>query len=191
MPSCIICHELIDQNLNLHEECPNGHQIHKNCLKKWLDRSFHCPLCNNQYNEDIISKFKLYQKEIQKEKQKELELQTQQENIEKIQKIGEKFAFLKLIESIKHLINNKDYEKALDKLNNFEDKTKVIDMHTIMFFRGKINFLREKYDLAISYLFKLVKENFNYSEAFIYLGKSYKALGLDDQAEWAFKRAKK
>ena len=190
MPSCIICHEIIDENPDLYEECPNGHQIHINCMKKWLDQSFHCPLCNTHYNEDIINKFKLYQKEIEKQKEKELGKKIQQESLDKIQKISEKFAFLKLIETIKDLINNEEYEKALDKISDFEDNSEVIDKHTFMFFKGKISFLKKRYDMAISYLFKLVKENFNYPEAFNYLGKSYKALGLDDQAEWAFKRAK-
>ncbi len=190
MPSCIICHNEIEKKNSLYDECPNGHQIHKNCLIKWLSQSYHCPLCNSKYNEDIINEFKLYQKEKEKEKEKELEIKKQQENLEKIQKIEEKNAFTKMIEFIEQLIDNEEYEEALDKLEEFEDKRPIKDRHTLMFLRGKINFMRKKYDIAISYLFKLVKENFNYPEAFNYLGKSYKALGLNDQAEWAFKRAK-
>ena len=44
--------------------------------------------------------------------------------------------------------------------------------------------------MAINSLFKLVKEKFDYPDAFLYLGKSYEALGLEDKAKWAYDRVK-
>jgi len=188
MPSCIICHEQIDDSSDSYEECPNGHKLHIICLRKWLDQSFNCPLCNSPYNENIANKFKLYQKQKEKEKVEELKSQIMQESVQKIDKISKKINFLKLIETIKLFIKNEEYEKALDELDDYEEESEIYNKETIIFFRGKINFLRKKYDIAISFLFKLIKENFNYPEAFKYLGKSYQALGLDDKAKWAFDR---
>jgi hypothetical protein len=45
--------------------------------------------------------------------------------------------------------------------------------------------------MAIGHLFKLVKEKYDYPEAFLYLGKSYQELGLEDKAKWAFDRVPK
>ena len=44
--------------------------------------------------------------------------------------------------------------------------------------------------MAIGHLFKLVKEEYNFPEAFLYLGKAYEKLGLTEKAKWAFERAK-
>ena len=60
-----------------------------------------------------------------------------------------------------------------------------------MFLKGKMNFLRGRYDMAINHLFKLVKEKFDYPDAFLFLGKAYKEIGLDDKAQWAFDRVPK
>ncbi|MFX0057593.1 MAG: tol-pal system YbgF family protein [Candidatus Hodarchaeota archaeon] len=60
----------------------------------------------------------------------------------------------------------------------------------ITFLRGKINYLLGRYDLAISQLFKLVKEKYDYQDGFLYLGKAYEALGLSDKAKWAYERVK-
>jgi hypothetical protein len=35
-----------------------------------------------------------------------------------------------------------------------------------------------------------VKEKYDYPEGFLYLGKAYEALGLDDKAKWAYERVK-
>jgi len=50
--------------------------------------------------------------------------------------------------------------------------------------------MRGRYDLAINQLFKLIKEKYDYPEGFLYLGKAYEALGLEDKAKWAYERVK-
>ncbi|GAH54376.1 unnamed protein product, partial [marine sediment metagenome] len=50
------------------------------------------------------------------------------------------------------------------------------------------NYLRGRYDMSINLLTKLVKEKYDYPEGFLYLGKSYEALNLKDQAKWAYDR---
>jgi predicted Zn-dependent protease len=60
----------------------------------------------------------------------------------------------------------------------------------ILFLKGKINYLKGRYDLAINQLFKLVKDKYDYPEGFFYLGKAYEALGLVDKAKWAYERVK-
>ncbi|MHA1234564.1 MAG: tetratricopeptide repeat protein, partial [Promethearchaeota archaeon] len=60
----------------------------------------------------------------------------------------------------------------------------------ILFLKGKINYMRGRYDLAINQLFKLVKEKYDHPDGFLFLGKAYEALGLDDKAKWAYERVK-
>ena len=44
--------------------------------------------------------------------------------------------------------------------------------------------------MAIGHLFKIIKETYDFPEAFLYLGKAYQALGLTEKAKWAFERVK-
>ena len=61
---------------------------------------------------------------------------------------------------------------------------------TVIFLLGKANFLKGRYDLAINFLFKLVKLRYDYPDGFLLLGKAYEQLGLQDKAKWAFDRIK-
>ena len=60
----------------------------------------------------------------------------------------------------------------------------------ILFLLGKANLLRGRYDLAINFLFKLVKIRFNYPDGFLLLGQAYEKIGLRDKAQWAYDRIK-
>ncbi|MHA1282062.1 MAG: tetratricopeptide repeat protein [Promethearchaeota archaeon] len=191
MPSCIICH------LEIREEdgiftCPNGHPSHANCLREWLCHSFSCPLCSTKYSDETIAAFRGY---IEKKKQEELEALKKErmaEDLKKIEKIAEKMVFYKFIENIETLIDRKEYELALERLDAMEEfANEDYKKLRIMFLKGKINYLRGRYDLAINLLFKLVKIKFDYPDAFLYLGKSYEQLGLADKAKWAYDRVKK
>ncbi|TFF91666.1 MAG: hypothetical protein EU543_06320 [Promethearchaeota archaeon] len=183
-PACIICHMQISDS---YEECPNGHAVHISCLREWLMHSFNCPLCNTKYDEKIIKRFQEYIREKDKEKEEELKNQLEKDNVNKIHQIGEKMVFLKGLDLVDEFVKQKEFKKALEVLDEFKDyKNKKYE---IMFLRGKINYLRGRYDMAINHLFKLVKQNFEYPEAFLYLGRAYQALGLEDKAKWAFERA--
>ena len=191
MPSCIICHLEIVDGLDVPQSCPNDHNAHEDCLKEWLCHSLACPLCSTQYSINIIEKFKGFLEKKEQEKQTAFNDQLLKENMAKIEKIAEKMVFLKFVEVIENLVEGKEYDSALERLlagssNNISD----YKGQTIMFLQGKINFLKGRYDLAINFLFKLVKEKFDYPEAFMYLGKAYQELGLEDKARWAFERAK-
>ncbi len=185
MLNCIICHMEIVEGKDILRQCPNDHPVHDECLKEWLVHSPNCPLCNAPYAQDLIDKRKDYLKEKEKEKiDKDREV--------KIEQIAEKMVFLKFGNIIDELIEQKNYDMALDKLGAMDDKNlPVPKRQQMLFLKGKIFYLKGRYDMAIGHLFKLVKQQYDYPEAFLYLGKSYQELGLEDKAQWAFDRIHK
>jgi predicted Zn-dependent protease len=191
MPSCIICHKSISEGVDLSHDCPNGHPAHFNCLKEWLVHSSKCPLCNEQYSIETLEKFKSYIDKKEKEKEKKYNKALEQETLQKMEKIANNIVFLKFVESIEILIEEEEYDYALSRLDFHNDGNITTEKgREITFLRGKINYLRGRYDLAINQLFKLVKEKFDYPNGFLLLAKSYEALGLIDKAKWAYERVK-
>ncbi len=171
--------------------CPNGHQVHHDCLKDWLIHSQNCPLCNETYPSSILVQFKNYIQQKEDEKLFALQNAMKLEELEKLKKLAEKMAFLKFEESINVLIKEKEYEYALSRLDFYDNGNQSPERSLkILFLKGKINYMRGRFDLAISQLFKLVKEKYDYPEGFLYLGKAYEALGLKDKAKWAYERVK-
>jgi len=111
------------------------------------------------------------------------------EEFKKMEEVVSKMTYLKFVESIDILINQQEYDYALSRLELNEDSNiSNRNEQNTLFLKGKINYMRGRYDLAISQLFKLVKEKYNYPDGFLYLGKAYEALGLDDKAKWAYER---
>jgi len=189
MPKCIICHLDIIKGVDSFQECPNGHPTHTDCLKEWLLHASNCPLCREPYPSQIIESFKGFIQQKEQEKQEALESEITQEKIKQMGKIAEKMIFLKFVESIDVLMDAKEYEYALSRLDlHDKDTNSNQKSQNILFLKGKINYLRGRYDMAISLLTKLVKTKYDYPEGFLYLGKSYEALGLKDQAKWAYDR---
>lgn len=191
MVNCIICHMMIIDGLDEKETCPNEHPVHANCLMEWLTKSKTCPLCSEPYASEVISKFGDYIEQRNKEKIKEFENHMKAEQMGQVNKVTEKVIFLKSIEKIEKLVEKKEYNLALSKLDAVGDFP-LTDFRgrQVLFQKGKINFLRKRYDLAINQLFKLVKEKFDFPDGFLYLGKAYESLGLTDKAKWAFERVK-
>ncbi|MHA1490495.1 MAG: RING finger domain-containing protein [Promethearchaeota archaeon] len=188
---CIICHMEIIDGLDSFEQCPNGHLVHEECFKSWIMQSLNCPLCSEPYSKSVIQKYKVFLERKVKEKQDAIIDDINRERTQKIVKIAEKMVILKFIESIDSLIEKKDYNTALDRISAVYDKDALASdfkTQTILFLHGKIDFLRERYDLAINFLFKLVKQKYDYPDAFLYLGKAYEKIGLVDKARWAFDR---
>jgi len=191
MPSCIVCHLQINENDNSHFECENGHPIHNDCLADWLIRSKNCPLCSDPYSQAVLDSFKDFMKEKEKEKQLALENEQRKESFKKVEQVANKIVFLKFIEDVEHLVEDKNYNVALDLLMDSYDETGFDDKDLkLLFLLGKVNYLRGRYDLAINFLFKLVKLKFDYPDAFFFLGSAYEALGMKDKAEWAYERIK-
>jgi hypothetical protein len=191
MPTCIICHLGIIEGIDSSQDCPNGHLVHTDCLKEWLVHSLNCPLCRDPYSDQIINKFKGFIKQKETEKLASLENEIKQKEIKKMEQVASKFTFLKFLESIEILINEKEFEYALSRLDLHNNGSSSPEkQRDILFFKGKINYMRGRYDLAINQLFKLVKEKYDYPDGFLYLGKAYEALGLDDKAKWAYERVK-
>jgi tetratricopeptide (TPR) repeat protein len=94
--------------------------------------------------------------------------------------------------SIEELIEKKEYDIAIEKLAVYSERNlSDYERNKILFLKGKIYYFKERYDMAISNLFRLVKEKFDYPDAFLYLGKAYQELGLEDKAKWAFERVPK
>ncbi len=189
MVSCIICHLSIVEGVDSAHDCPNGHPTHTDCLKEWLLHSPNCPLCSEPYSNEVLNKFKDFIKLREDEKLKTLDNELKEEELKKMEEIASKMTFLKFAESINILINEQEYDYALSRLVLNEDSNiSKRNEHNTLFLKGKINYTRGRYDLAISQLFKLVKEKYNYPDGFLYLGKAYEALGLDDKAKWAYER---
>ena len=191
MPSCIICHLGIDETDEI-RECPNGHPSHEACLIEWLTHAKTCPLCQNPYSSELINSLQHFLDAREKQKEDLYKEEALKESLEKIEKIAEKIVFLKQMEFIENLLENKEYEAALERLEAMGDDGKLLDYKSqyVLFLRGKINYFRGRFDLAINLLFKLVKANFDFPDGFLYLGKSYEQLGLADKAKWAYDRVK-
>ena len=192
MPSCIVCHLMIDENSNSYFQCNNEHPLHKYCLAEWLLHSQSCPLCSDPYPQSTIAQFKDYIEQKEKEKQEALDEELKKESMKKIEGAIKKVIFLKFIESIEVLVKEEKYDEALEILLDLYNEKVVDDKNlNILFLLGKINFLKGRYDLTISFLFKLVKIRFDYPDGFLYLGKAYEKINLHDKAQWAFDRIKK
>lgn len=189
MPSCIICHLNINENTDSFKSCKNLHLVHKTCLAEWLLHSQNCPLCSEPYSPDLIDQFKDYKDKKQKEKQAALDKELQEESRKKMQQVADKILFLKLVESIEHLIEEEKFNEAIEKLLDLynENSTDERDLN-ILYLLGKVNYLKGRYDMAINFFFKLVKIKYNYPDGFLYLGRSYEKLGLKDKAQWAYDR---
>ncbi|UCC21098.1 MAG: hypothetical protein JSV62_07430 [Promethearchaeota archaeon] len=191
MPSCIVCHLNIEENTDAHYECENGHPVHKYCLAEWLMHSHNCPLCNDPYPQGLIDQFKDFKEQKEKEKQDALDKELKEEAIQKMQQVANKIVFLKFIENVENLIEGENYNEAIDKLLDSYNESSVDDNNLkVLFLLGKTNFLKGRYDLAINFLFKLVKIRFDYPDGFLFLCKAYEKIGLKDKAQWAYDRIK-
>jgi len=191
MPLCIICHLDIDPEYDVLTQCPNEHPVHEVCLREWIKHSKTCPVCSETYDAKVLDGYKGFLLQEQKNKQDAINQVQLQKTIEVIDRFARKMVFLKQVEVINHLGEIRRYDEALDRLEAFGEETlSTYRGQYILFMKGKINFLRERYDLAINSLFKLVKEKFDFPDAFLYLGKSYEQLEMHDKAKWAYERAK-
>ena len=191
MASCIICHLGIIEGVDSSHKCPNEHPAHTDCLKEWLLHSANCPLCREPYSKEVFDKYKDFIKLRENEKLATLHNELREEELRKMEVVASKMSFLKFVESIDILINEQEYDYALSRLDLHNNGSNSIQKgQNILFLKGKINFLRGRYDLAINQLFKLVKEKYDHPEGFLFLGKAYEALGLDDKAKWAYERIK-
>jgi tetratricopeptide (TPR) repeat protein len=189
MPSCIICHLNINENTDSFKACKNLHLVHKTCLAEWLMHSHNCPLCNEPYPQGLIDQFKDYKEQKEKEKRAALDKELREKSMKKMEEITNKVVFLKFVENIEKLIEEEKYNEAIDKLLDSYSETVIDDNNMkVLFLLGKANFLKGRYDLAINFLFKLVKIRFDYPDGFLLLGKAYEKIGLKDKAQWAYDR---
>ena len=191
MPSCIICHMELNEGGEKTYNCPNQHPVHHTCLAEWLLHSPKCPLCNRDYDSYLIAKSKDFIEQKAKEKDLSVDEQMRLQKRKKIEKIAEKMVFLKQIDVIHNLIEEKEYDKALEELNVIEGQnlSKVMG-YTVSFLKGKTFYFKGRYDMAIGHLLKIIKESYELPEVFLYLGKSYEKLGLTEKAKWAFDRVR-
>jgi predicted Zn-dependent protease len=191
MPTCIVCHLEIEENPDTLFKCTNGHPIHRSCLAEWLLHSQNCPLCTEPYSQIVINQFQDHLEQKEQEKQAVIDAEKKKEDLRKMEELTNNILFLKLIEDIEELIEDQQYEAAIDKLLElYEEGSFDARDQKVLFLLGKANFLKGRFDLTINFLFKLVKQNFDYPDGFLYLGKAYEKLGLDDKAKWAFDRVK-
>ena len=192
MPSCIVCHLDVDAESHTYFECDNGHPIHYHCLADWLLQSKNCPLCSDPYPQKVLVKFQDFLDEKEKEKQRSIEKGLHEDTQKKMAIVADKIVFLKFIETIEYLIEDRNYNDAIDLLmDSYDDRSSDEKNLKVLFLLGMANYLRGRHDLAINFLFKLVKLKFDYPNGFLFLGKSYEALGMKEKAEWAYQRIRK
>ncbi|MFX1396229.1 MAG: RING finger domain-containing protein [Promethearchaeota archaeon] len=187
---CLICHKSI-LDMKYKVDCPNNHSVHLECLEEWLSHSKNCPLCSTPYPKSTLDEFQHYFDQKEQSRQEELEKQLKEKERAETVKIAEKIKFKKFLETIQKLEGEERYVDALDKLNAITGRLEEEHKYELMFLKGKMNYLRKRYDMTINFLFKLVKEKFDYPDAFLYLGRAYEELGLSDKAKWAFERVPK
>ncbi|MEJ2295933.1 MAG: hypothetical protein P8Y23_14345, partial [Candidatus Lokiarchaeota archaeon] len=150
-----------------------------------------CPLCREKYADSVISKFENFLKEREADQKSIIEKELNEGVIKKMEVVTNQVAFLKFLETIDELIRIEEYEYALSRLDMHDDYPLTDPKgQQILFLKGKINYLQGRFDLAINFLFKLVKTKYDFPEGFLLLGKSYEELGLKDKAQWAFERVK-
>ena len=189
MPSCIVCHLELVESSDSYLSCDNEHPIHSECLANWLLHSQNCPLCSDPYPQNVLDKFKGFMEEKEREKQEAIEEEKRKEAAKKMEQVANNIVFLKFIENVENLIEEEKYNDAIDMLMESYNETAFDDNGLqILFLLGKANYLRRRFDLSINFLFKLVKIKFDYPDGFLYLGKTYEALGMKDKAEWAYER---
>jgi tetratricopeptide (TPR) repeat protein len=177
----------INEGVEKTYNCPNQHPVHDTCLAEWLLHSPKCSLCNRDYDSYLIAKSKDFIEQKAKEKNLSVEEQMRMQKRTKIEKIAEKMVFLKQVDAIENLIEQKEYDKALEELNVLEGQNLSKDKRfTVSFLKGKTFYFKGRYDMAISHLLKVIRENYEFPEVFLYLGKSYEKLGLTEKAKWAF-----
>ncbi len=191
MPTCIVCHLEIEENPNTLFKCTNEHPIHRKCLAEWLLHSQNCPLCTEPYSQNVLNQFEDELEQKEQEKQAAIDAEKKKEDFRKVEELANRIIFLKEIEEIEQLIDDNQYEDAIEKLLVlYNEGSYDVNDQKVLFLLGKANFLKGRFDLTINFLFKLVKLNFEYPDGFLYLGKAYEKLGLPDKAKWAFDRAK-
>lgn len=189
MTNCIICHTEISEVKDTLRECVNQHPVHEDCLGEWVAHSIKCPLCNEEYPKELITKLSNIK---ESEEHKALDEEKKKEREAKIKKIADDMVYLKNIEKVDELIEKKEFDEAIDFLFEYDnDKMPKKRRNQLLFLKGKACFLKGRFDLAINHLFKLVKIDFDYPDGFLYLAKAYQELGLEEKAKWAFDRVKK
>jgi len=157
-------------------DCPSNHSVHSECLKEWLVHSKNCPLCSTPYSQEVIDTFKGYFEQKEKEKLEAFNQEQKEKEMQAMAKLAEKMEFKKTMETIDTFTEQKDFVSALDMIDTITGTRAIENKYNLMFLKGKVNFLRGRYDLAINHLFKLVKEKFDFPNAFQILGQAYKEL---------------
>lgn len=185
MPLCLICHEAIEPDEKYHN-CPNGHPAHARCLQEWMTSSDVCPLCTEKYAPNVLAEYTGYLEGLKRKEEQKILAKIELDLTEQINKAAEEVRELQQLEKIHDLHKLKEFEKALQYLFTMMDSDNQ-NAH-VLFLIGKTFYLKEQFDLAINYFMKLVKKNYDYPEAFFYLGKAYEAIGIPDKANWAYER---
>ena len=51
---CNVCLMEITDGIDISIECPNGHLLHDDCFKEWIQYSKTCPKCKKPYPNDLL-----------------------------------------------------------------------------------------------------------------------------------------
>lgn len=198
---CHICHQPIVL-INVHDKigidyvgCPNGHLMHRECLKHWMVKNKECPMCHTPFEAQIIAIFDEYIEQLKRDEElKADQAKKLKEEAEKAKAEAAKNPELEeIIARCHRLQDEQNYTAAM---NLFWD---VLDLKVpnqkdpyhqkILLELAKLYIQMGKPLLAVTQLMKLVKIEYEYPLAFYYMGKAYDKVDQPDKALWAYERA--
>lgn len=202
---CGICHKPIsithsaDTEIIMNDDyigCPNEHLFHRECIQTWLLNSKECPLCYEQFDNEILESIKDFKRQVEMQKEAEAELERQMKEEELREKnAAEQQKREELNQTLQQgtrLFEKKKYKEAInlywDYIDSHNLKKGDKDYHVILFALSLIYYNMTKYGLAVQQLSLIVQEDPSFPKAFNYLEKCYEELGMADKARWARER---
>jgi tetratricopeptide (TPR) repeat protein len=200
---CVVCHQpiminnfgtgkiILEQN---YVGCPNGHLVHRDCLKQWIIHSKSCPVCHTEYNMRIINVFNDYVKQVKEdklraEKLKEQRLIEESKTVDELDEPEFKETFMRA----EKLVQEGNFSGATNIYWDVIDQKKYGQkdprFKKILLFLSIAYLKMGKAAMAVRQLMKLVKIDYSYPLSFYYLGVSYSEVGLPDKEKWALERS--
>lgn len=200
---CVICHSPIDLTnfgrgdiIKNYVGCPNGHLIHYECLKKWINTSQNCPVCHEKYEMLVINIFREYLDQIERDRnaaEERKRIFKEKETLEASKTYSIDPEFEKKISHVTSLFTQGSYSEALNLLWDMHDSVKYSQNDPcyllLLFNISMVYYSLKKPAQSIQQLMKLIRIDFKYPLAFYYLGLNYQEIGLKTKAKWAFDRA--
>jgi tetratricopeptide (TPR) repeat protein len=201
---CVICHQpinlthfgmgrvILEQN---YVGCPNGHLLHRECLKHWIVKNRDCPVCHEPYDVRVISVYNDYlnqldaDRKVAEERKRQLESQAA---VAQDQPAADPDYEAKMQQAEQYALKE-DFTAAMNIYWDILDQKKYPEKDArhlrLLLHLALVYYRMGKFAMSVKQLMNLVKIDFEYPLAFYYLGMSYEEVDLPDKAKWAYERA--